>query len=191
MSESEVPPRLRIVVARMALDLGWALKNVCKPWAHRFFTTVRWVVPEIQRFLLRRRGGDNCNRILFEWLLSQTKPRIVAGLLVTLAFWGVLNFALRTTATDPHRIVNSSEFREESLISPTGNVINVSKFLPTQHPVLETGSISAADVPLVPLPLRNPTRVSNIAYGKVAKPNPKTQKNMVSAKKRPLLKAMP
>jgi hypothetical protein len=111
----------------------------------------------------------HCNRLLFEWLLSRTQPRIVAGLLVALAFWGVLNFALGTTATDRQPLIDS-EFRQESQISSEGNVVSVSKFSPTQDSILETGSISAVNIAPVPLPLRNPAKVSNVADGKFARP---------------------
>ena len=174
MSEIQVPRRFRIFVANLAIALGWALKGACKPCAHRLFTTARWLVPEVQRFLLQRKGGDNCNRLLFEWLLSRTQPRIVAGLLVALAFWGVLDFALGTTATDRQPLVDS-EFRQESQISSEGNIVSVSKSSPTQDYILETGSISAANIAPVPLPLRNPARVFNVSNGKVAKPNRPTR----------------
>jgi len=48
--------RLRIFLATRAIALGWALKGFCKPCAHRLLTTARWLVPEAQRFLLRRIG---------------------------------------------------------------------------------------------------------------------------------------
>ena len=100
MSGIEVSRRLRIFLANRAIALGWALKGACKPCAHGLFTTARWLVPEAQRFFLQRLSAQNRNQLLFEWLLSRMQPRIVAGLLVVLAFWGALNFALRTTATD-------------------------------------------------------------------------------------------
>ena len=100
MSEIEASRRLQIFLANRVLALGWALKGACKPCAHRLFATARWLVPEAQRFLLQRISAKNRNQLLFEWLLSRIHPRIMAGLLIGLAFWGALNFALRTTATE-------------------------------------------------------------------------------------------
>jgi len=182
MSEIEVSRRLRILLANRVLALGWALKGACKPCARRLFATARWLVPEAQRFLLQRISAKNRNQLLFEWLLSRIHPRIVAGLLIVLAFWGALNFALRTTATETAPLVDSSAYPQESQASPEG-IVSVSKSSPTQDSALETGSISAAQIAPVPLPVRKPARVSKVATGKGGKANLKTQKRMVSAKK--------
>ena len=176
MSEIEVSRR-RIFLANRVLALGWALKGACKPCAHRLFATARWLVPEAQRFLLQRISAKNRNQPLFEWLLSRTHPRIVAGLLIGLAFWGALNFALRTTATETAPLVDSSAYPQESQASPEG-IVSVSKSSPTQDSALETGSISAAQIAPVPLPLRKPARVSKVATEKAGKANLTNQKRM-------------
>ena len=111
---------------------------------------------------------------MFEWLLSRIHPRIVAGLLIVLAFWGALNFALRTTATETAPLVDSSVYPQE----PEGNIVSVSKSSPTQDSALETGSISAAQIAPVPLPVRKPARVSKDATGKAGKANLTNQKRM-------------
>jgi hypothetical protein len=183
MYEIEASKRLRIFLANRALTLGWALKGACKPCAHRLFATARWLVPEAQRFLLQRISAKNRNQLLFEWLLSRIHPRIVAGLLIVLAFWGALNFALRTTATETAALVDSSAYPQKSQASPEGNIVSVSKSSPTQDSALETGSISAAQIAPVPLPVRKPRRVSKDATGKAGKANLTTQKRMVSTKK--------
>ena len=162
MSEIEASRRLRIFLANRLLALGWALKGACKPCAHRLFATARWLVPEAQRFLLQRISAKNRNQLLFEWLLSRIHPRIVAGLLIVLAFWGALNFALRTTATETAPLVDSSAYPQEAQAPPEGNIVSVSKSSPTQDSALETGSISAAQIAPVPLPVRKPARISKV-----------------------------
>ena len=167
MSEIEASRRLRIFLANRVLALGWALKGACKPCAHRLFATARWLVPEAQRFLLQRISAKNRNQLLFEWLLSRIHPRIVAGLLIVLAFWGALNFALRTTATETAPLVDSSAYPQESQASPEG-IVSVSKSSPTQDSALETGSISAAQIAPVPLPVRKPARISKVGAARDA-----------------------
>ena len=166
MSEIEASRRLRIFLANRVLALGWALKGACKPCAHRLFATARWLVPEAQRFLLQRISAKNRNQLLFEWLLSRIHPRIVAGLLIVLAFWGALNFALRTTATET--APRSSAYPQESQPSPEGNIVSISKSSPTQDSALETGSISAAQIAPVPLPVRKPARISKVGAARDA-----------------------
>ena len=178
MSEIEASRRLRIFLANRVLALGWALKGACKPCAHRLFATARWLVPEAQRFLLQRISAKNRNQLLFEWLLSRIHPRIVAGLLIGLAFWGALNFALRTTATETAPLVDSSAYPQKSQASPEGNIVSISKSSPTQDSALETGSISAAQIAPVPLPVRKPARISKVATGKGGKANLTNQKRM-------------
>ena len=191
MSEIEASRRLRIFLANRVLALGWALKGACKPCAHRLFATARWLVPEAQRFLLQRISAKNRNQLLFEWLLSRIHPRIVAGLLIVLAFWGALNFALRTSATDTQALVDRSASQQEPPGSPESNIITVSKSSPTQGSVFETGSISAAQTAPVPLPDRKPARGSKVANGKGAAAIPATQKRTASAKNRLLPKPTP
>jgi hypothetical protein len=130
-------------LANRAFALGWSLKGSCKPCARRLFTTAKWLVPEAQRFLVHRSGLHNRNRRIFEFavgrLLSRIQPRVVGGFLIVLAFVGSLDLAMRTTATP---VSKSSE--------------------PTQGFVLETGSLSGAQIAPVPLPLRKPERVYKV-----------------------------
>jgi hypothetical protein len=180
MSGVEVSRRLRIFLANPAIASGWALKGACKPCAHGLFTTARWLVPEAQRFFVQRLSGPNRNQMSFEWLRSRMQLRIVAGLLVVLAFWGALNFALRISATDTQALVDRSASQQE----PPGSPESVSKSSPTQGSIFETGSISAAQTAPVPLPERKPARVSKVANRKGAAAIPATQKRTASAKNR-------
>ena len=191
MSGVEVSRRHRIFLANLAIALGWALKGACKPCAHGLFTTARWLVPEAQRFFVQRLSAPDRSPMSFEWLRSRMQPRIVAGLLVVLAFWGALNFALRTSAKDTQALVDGSASQQEPPGSPESNIITVSKSSPTQGSVFETGSISAAQTAPVPLPDRKPARGSKVANGKGAAAIPATQKRTASAKNRLLPKPTP
>jgi len=158
--------RLRIFLANRAIALGWVLKGFCKPCAHRLFTTARWLVPEAQRFLVRRTGSHNRNRRIFEFavhlgaLLSRIQPRVVGGVLIVLAFVGSLDLAMRTTAIDTQPLVENSAFRHEPQIPSESKIVSVSKSSePMQEFVLETASLSGAQIAPVPLPLRKPERV--------------------------------
>lgn len=168
MSDTEASKRTRIVLANFALSLGWALKGACKPCAHRLFITARWLVPEAQRFLLQRFSTQDRNQLSLRWLLALMQPRIVAGFVIALAFWGALNFTLRTTADDTQPLVANGAFQQ----APQGSSkdVSVSKSLPSQDSVSDTGSISAAQIATVPLPIRKPTRVAK-AKGKASKAN--------------------
>jgi hypothetical protein len=169
MSEIEVSRRLRIFLANRALALGWALKGACKPCAHQLFTTVRWLVPEAQRFLVQHISAHKRNRRLFEWLFSRVQPRIVVGFLIVLAFVVALDFTMRTAATDAQPLAENSAFRQESQIRSVVNIVSVSKFSePMQATVLETGSLPGAQTASVPLPLRKPERVYKAQNGKGA-----------------------
>jgi hypothetical protein len=171
MSDIEVSKRIRILLANFALFFGWALKGACKPCAHRLFIAARWLVPEAQRFLLRRFSTQDRNRLSLKWLLALTQPRILAGFVVALAFWAALNFALRTTADDAQLPVDAGALQQASQASSKGNVVNVSKSLLSPDPVLETGSISAAQIATVPLPTRKPTRVRKVTKENASKAN--------------------
>ena len=103
-------------LANRLIALGWALKGSCKPCAHRLFTTARWLVPEAQRFLIQRTVSHNRNRRTLEWLLGRIQPRVVGGLLIVLAFVGLLDLAMRATATDTHSPIENSSFQHEPLI---------------------------------------------------------------------------
>jgi hypothetical protein len=158
--------RLRLFLANRAIALGWSLKGSCKPCARLLFTTAKWLVPEAQRFLVHRSGSHNRNRRIFEFavhlsrLLSRIQPRVVGGFLIVLAFVGSLDLAMRSTATP---VSKSSE--------------------PMQGFVLETGSLSGAQIAPVPLPLRKPERVYKVPNEKKAKANPTTQKRMAQQEK--------
>jgi hypothetical protein len=169
MSEIEVSRRLRIVVAKRLIALGWALKGSCKPCARWLFTTARWLTdPQVQRFLVQRTGLHTRNRRLFEWLLSRIQPRVVCGFLIVLTFVGLLDLAMRNTATTTQPLTENSAFLDEAQ--------TMEAF------VSETASISeATQIAPVPLPLRKPERVYKVR--KAAKANPATQKRMAQQKK--------
>ena len=180
----EVSKRLRLFLANRLITLGWALKGSCKPCAHRLFTTARWLVPEAQRFRVHRTGSHNRNRRIFELavhlsaLLSRIQPRVVGGFLILLAFVGLLDVAMRTTAIDTQPLVENSAFRHEPQIPSESKIVSVSKSSePMQGFVLETASLSGAQIAPVPLPLRKPER------RKGAKANPATQKRMAQQKR--------
>ena len=187
MSKIEVSRRLQLFLANRALALGWALKGACKPFAHRLFAIARWLVPEAQRFLVQRIGSHNRNRRLSEWCLSRIQSRIVIGFLIVLAFVGLLDVAMRTSSTDTQPLVENSAFRQEPQIPSEGNIVSVSKM---QDSVLETGSLSGAQIAPVPLPLRKPERVYKVPNGTGAKVNLTTQKRLASTRKRALPKPM-
>ena len=166
ISDIEVSRRLRLFLANRLIALGWALKGSCKPCAHRLLTTARWLVPEAQRFIVRRTGSHNRNRRIFEFavhlgaLLSRIQPRVVGGVLIVLAFVGSLDLAMRTTAIDTQPLVENSAFRHEPQIPSESKIVSVSKSSePMQEFVLETASLSGAQIAPVPLPLRKPERV--------------------------------
>ena len=96
------------------------------------FNMARWLVPEAQRFFVQRLGAHDRNQLSFDWLRSLIQPRVVAGLLVALAFWGALNFALRTTTNDSQLLLDNFAFQQGSEASPKGNVISVSKSSPAR-----------------------------------------------------------
>ena len=100
-------------LANRLIALGWALKGSCKPCAHRLFTTARWLVPEAQRFLIQRTVSHDRNRRTLEWLLGRIQPRVVGGLLIVLAFMGLLDLAMRATATGTQPLVEDSTFQPE------------------------------------------------------------------------------
>ena len=153
MPEIEVSKRLRIFAANWLIALGWTLKGCCKPCAHWLFTTARWLVPEAQRFFIQCKGSNTRNRRLFEWLLNRVQPRVV-GLLIVLAFMGLLDLAMRKTATETQP--EHSAFLQE----PQSKVLSVGKSSEAMEAfVSETSSISELQIAPVPLPLRKPERV--------------------------------
>jgi hypothetical protein len=179
--------RLRIFLANRLIALGWALKGSCKPCAHRLFTTGRWLVPEAQRFLVHRTGSHNSNRRIFEFavdletLLSRIHPgRVVVGFLIVVVLLGSLDLAMRTAATGTQPLVEDSTFQRESRTPSESKVLSVSK---SSEPVevLETGSLSGAQIAPVPLPLRKPKMVNKVPNGNGAKAS--AQKRMAQKKR--------
>ena len=163
----EVSRRLRLFLANRFIALGWGLKGSCKPCAHRLFTTARWLVPEAQRFLIQRTVLPNRNRRTFEFavaiatLLRGIPPRVVAGLLIVLAFLGSLDLATRTRAIDTQPLVENSAIPDEPQIPSESKI--VSKFPePMQEFVSETASLPRAQIAPVPLPLRKPQVVYKV-----------------------------
>jgi hypothetical protein len=151
--------RLRIFLANRAIALGWALKGSCKPCTHLLFTTARWLVPEAQRFLVHRTGSQHRHRRIFEFaadldsLLSRIQPHVVVGFLIALAFVGLLDLAMRTTAIGTQPVVENSAFGH--------------------HPQIPSETT-------VPLPMRKPEKAYKVPNGKGA--NAVTQKRMAQQK---------
>jgi hypothetical protein len=176
ISGIEASRRFRLFLANRLLALGWALKGSCKPCAHRLFATARWLVPEAQRFLIQRTVSHNRNRRTLEWLLGRIQPRVVGGLLIVLAFVGLLDLAMRATATDTHSPIENSSFQHELLIP------SESKTEPMEGFESETASLPKAQIAPVPLPLRKPEGVHKVPNGKGAKAIRATQKRMAQQK---------
>ena len=177
----EVSRRLRLFLANRLIALGWGLKGFCKPCAQRLFTSARWLVPEAQRFLIQRTVSHNRNRRTLQFaaalrtLLSSIPSRVVAGLLIVLAFLGSLDLATRTRAIDTQPLVDEPQIPSESKI--------VSKFPePMQEFVSETASLPRTQIAPVPLPLRKPQVVYKVPNGKGAKGIRDTQKRMAHQK---------
>jgi hypothetical protein len=176
ISGIEASRRFRLFLANRLIALGWALKGSCKPCAHRLFATARWLVPEAQRFLIQRTVSHNRNRRTLEWLLGRIQPRVVGGLLIVLAFVGLLDLAMRATATDTHSPIENSSFQHELLIP------SESKTEPMEGFESETASLPKAQIAPVPLPLRKPEWVHKVPNGKGAKAIRATQKRMAQQK---------
>jgi len=180
----EVSRRLRLFLANRLIALGWGLKGSCKPCAHRLFTTARWLVPEAQRFLIQRTVSHNRNRRTFRFavalrtLLRGIPPRVVAGLLIVLAFLGSLDLAI-----DTQPLVENSAIPREPQIPSESKIVSVNKSLePMQEFVSETASLPRAQIAPVPLPLRKPAVVYKVPNGKGAKGIRDTQKRMAHQK---------
>jgi len=182
MSEIEVSKWLRIFLANRLIALGWALKGACRPCAHQLFTTARWLVPEAQRFLVQRTGSHNRNRQIIEWLLSRIQPRVVGGFLIVLALVGLLDLAMRTTATDTQPLVENAAFRHEPQTPSESKILSISK---SSEPMqgFVTGSLPEAQIAPVPLPPRKPGRVYKNPEWKRSKGKPGHSKKNGSAKK--------
>jgi hypothetical protein len=183
----EVSRWVRIFLANRAIALGWALKGSCKQCAHRLFTTARWLVPEAQRFLVHRTGSHarSFEHAVDLTLLSRIPPLgVVAGFVIVLVLLGSLDLAMRVTATGTKPLKENSASQHESRTPSESQVISVSKSSEAmQGFVLETGSISPAEIAPVPLPQRKPTRVYKAPNGKGAKANPATQRRVAQQKR--------
>jgi hypothetical protein len=108
----------------------------------------------------------------------------MAGFLIVVVLLGSLDLAMRATATDTQPLAENSAFQHESRTSSEGKVSSVSKSSePMQGFVLETGSLSGAQIAPIPLPLRKPERVYKVPSGKGAKANPATKKRMAQQKR--------
>jgi hypothetical protein len=108
----------------------------------------------------------------------------VGGFLIVLAFVGSLDLAMRTSATDTQPLIENSAFRHEPQNPSETKIAGVTKSSePMQEFVLETASLSGAQLAPVPLPLRKPERVYKVPNGKGAKANPANQKRMTQQKR--------
>jgi hypothetical protein len=104
------------------------------------------------------------------------------GFLIVVVFLVSLDLAMRTTATGTQPLVEDSTFQRESRTPSDSKVLSISKLSePVQ--VLETGSLSKAQIAPVPLPLRKPERVYKVPNGKGAKANPASQKRVAQQKR--------
>ncbi len=185
----DVSRRLRWFLANRLIALGWGLKGSCKPCAHRLFTTARWLVPEAQRFLIQRTVSHNRNRRTFEFavtlrtLLSSIPSRVVAGLMIVLAFLGSLDLATRTRAINIQPLVENSSFPHEPQISSESKIVSVNKSLePIQEFVSETASLPRAQIAPVPLPLRKPLVDYKVPNGKAVRATRDAEKRMAHQK---------
>ena len=178
----QVRRQLRVFLANRAIALGWVLKDFCKPFAHRLFTAARWLAPEARRFLVHRTGWRHRHRRIFEFTTDNShlsRLRLVVSFLIVLAFVVLLDFALRSTATDTQPVLEASAIGFESQIPSQRAALSVSKS-PMQGFVSETGSLPRAQIAPVPLPMKKPKLVYKDPNGKKA--NPVTQKRMAQQK---------
>jgi hypothetical protein len=178
----QVRRQLRVFLANRAIALGWVLKDFCKPFAHRLFTAARWLAPEARRFLVHRTGWRHRHRRIFEFTTDYShlsRLRLVVSFLIVLAFVVLLDFAMRSTATDTQPVLEASAIGFESQIPSQRAALSVSKS-PMQGFVSETGSLPRAQIAPVPLPMKKPKLVYKDPNGKKA--NPVTQKRMAQQK---------
>jgi hypothetical protein len=142
-------------------------------------------VPEAQRFLVHRTGSHNRNfefAVVLGALLSRIQLRgIVAGFLIVVTLVGLLDLAMRATATGTQPVVENSTFQHQSHTPFKNEVLSVSKSSePTLESVSETGSLSGAQS--IPLPLRKPEGVFKAPNEKGAKAK-STQKRIAELKR--------
>ena len=184
----DVSRRVRWFLANRLIALGWALKG-CKPCAQRLFISARWLVPEAQRFLIQRTVSNNRNRrtrefaVALRTLLISIPSRVVAALLIVVAFLGSLDLATRTRAINTQPLVENSAIPLEPQIPSDIKIVSVNKSPePMQEFVSETASLPRAQIAPVPLPLKKPAVVGKVPNGKGAKGIPNAQKRMVQQK---------
>src|SRR5262249_35853973 len=141
------------------------------------------------RFLIQRTVSHNRNRRRLEFavalrtLLSSIPSRLVAGLLIVLAFLGFLDLATRTRAIDTQPLEENSSIPPEPQIQLESKIVSVSKSLePMQEFVSETASLPRMQSSSVPLPLRKPQVVYKVPNGNGAKGNRDTQTRMAHQK---------
>ena len=176
-------------LANRLIALGWGLKGFCKPCAQRLFTSARWLVPEAQRFLIQRTVSHHRNMRTLEFavalrtLLSSIPSRVVAGLLIVLAFLGSLDLATRTRAINTEPLAENPAIPHEPQIPSDINIVSVNKSPePMQEFVSETASLPRAQIAPVPLPLKKPAVVYKVPNRKGAKGIANAQKRMAHQK---------
>jgi hypothetical protein len=177
-----------LFLANRLIGLGWGLKGFCKPCAQRLFTSARWLLPEAQRFLIQRTVSNNRNTRTLEFAVALPTllgipSRVVAGLLIVLAFLGSLDLAMRTRAINTQPLAENPAIPHEPQIPSDINIVSVNKSPePMQEFVSETASLPRAQIASVPLPLKKPAVVYKVPNGKGAKGIPNTQKRMAHQK---------
>jgi hypothetical protein len=96
--------------------------------------------------------------------------------MIVSAFVGLLDLAIRATATDTNSPIENSSFQHELPIP------SESKNEPMQGFESETASLPREQIAPVPLPLRKPGGVYKVPNGKGAKAIRATQKRMAQQK---------
>jgi hypothetical protein len=163
--------RFRILLANLAVVVGWALKRSCKGCAHRLFATARWLVPEAERFLILHLPSYNHPRRISNFmgdlgvLLSPIQAlRIAAGFIIVLVLLASIDLVTRATATSTQPLVGDPPLQLESKIASEN-----------QGSVRTTpeARVSAAQSS-VPLPTRKPQAAirKRMAQQKSARPKP-------------------
>jgi hypothetical protein len=158
--------RFRILLANLAVVVGWALKRSCKGCAHRLFATARWLVPEAERFLILHLPSHNHPRRISNFmgdlgvLLSPIQAlRIAAGFIIVLVLLASIDLVTRAQP-----LVGDPPLQLESKIASEN-----------QGSVRTTpeARVSAAQSS-VPLPTRKPQAATRkrMAQQKSARPKP-------------------
>jgi len=162
--------RFRILLANLAVAVGWALKRSCKGCAHRLFATARWLVPEAERFLLLHLPSQPSPHIHFMGdlgvLLSPIQAlRIAAGFIIVLVLLASIDLVTRAIATSTQPLVGDPPLQLESKIASE----NQGSVRTTSEPVRVSAAQSS-----VPLPTRKPQAATRkrMAQQKSARPKP-------------------